>query len=281
MACRIARAATWAVRLSHESYDWDKSVFVTLTYNNENYPADGMLNKNELQKFIKRLRRRISGEIKYYATGEYGNELPKGSDGSGAPGRPSGAPASNGRPHYHLIIYGLGIKDHKCYKYKNVWACIGGPIYEAWKNSDGATMGFVWLGTVTYDSCRYTAEYIQKKLYYKMGNKCQPFSIMSKGLGKGYVDRNLKKFEETLTIIYQGKKVAIPPYYITYLSRKTGVPKEVYTKRLLAKAEEKRKKKGDKLYEMLGDNELVYADIVDNRIGSERRLKKRQEIFNR
>lgn len=274
MACRIARAGEWAVRLMHESYDWEQSVFVTLTYNEECLPKDLKVSKIELQNYIKRLRRRIEPKnIKYYACGEYGTK---------------------GRPHYHLIIYGIGIKDLEVIKkwnpakkafYLEVWK---GSVKDAWQGK-----GNVIVGTVTYQSCRYVGEYIQKKLYYGATN--QPFAIMSKGLGAGYVHRNSKQFEDNLSIRMNGKKVITPKYYIEILARintpkggtreewkkRVKLKKEEYTKRLLYEAEEKRYKKGEKLYGELGNNELVYKDIVNNRNGSEIRLKKKQEIFKR
>lgn len=85
--CRMERARVWAVRLMHESTLHDASCFITLTYEKE--PDGGQLQKSDIQKFIKLLRKTTS--IRYYISGEY-------------------APATF-RPHYHGILYGKSLSQ--------------------------------------------------------------------------------------------------------------------------------------------------------------------------
>ena len=39
-ACRVSRTREWAVRLLHEQTGWEKAVFLTLTYREEDLPGD-------------------------------------------------------------------------------------------------------------------------------------------------------------------------------------------------------------------------------------------------
>ena len=71
--CRIARCREWATRLLHENAYHEDAIFITLTYDNDHLPADEAVSKNELQRFFKRLRKRLGDRlIRYYASGEYG-----------------------------------------------------------------------------------------------------------------------------------------------------------------------------------------------------------------
>ena len=155
---------------------------MTFTYNPENAPLDGSINKAEFQRLIKRIRKEASDRIiKYYGCGEYGDE--------------------NQRPHYHAILFGIGIgkKDHEL-------------LLRCWK------LGFISVGTVTYDSCRYVAQYIDKKYN---GEKCKevygdrepPFQLCSQGLGKRYALENAEMLRENLGCTIRGKKVGLPRYY--------------------------------------------------------------------
>lgn len=80
-ACLKNRREMWLFRLSNESVYWNNTYFLTLTYSDEN--CDGVLHREHLQKFFKRLRHRCS--FKHYSIGEYGTHT--------------------FRPHYHSIIF--------------------------------------------------------------------------------------------------------------------------------------------------------------------------------
>jgi hypothetical protein len=163
-----------------------------LTYNAESVPvfsegASPTLVKSDLQKFFKRLRRDLEKEdrkIRYFACGEYGPETE--------------------RPHYHAIVFGLD-----CNKDKML-------VEENWP------FGFVSVGTVTYESCRYTAQYIQKKVLGKSADEVYkdrepPFQIQSQGLGLQYALDNLERYEGKLTI--DGRIFSVPRYF----RDKTGI----------------------------------------------------------
>lgn len=181
LSCRIARSREWAVRLLHESENWEDCVFLTLTYSPENLPLNGSLVPQDLTKFFKRLRRDIPDrKIKYFACGEYGDNYQ--------------------RPHYHAIVFGLSVRDYKL-------------VDENWN------FGFVKVGTVTYESCRYVAGYVQKKLYgegasfYEENGLVPPFSRCSKGIGSDYIEKHWNQlyFQEKVTV--GGVNMGLPRYY--------------------------------------------------------------------
>lgn len=192
IACRIARSREWASRIIHEMVYYEKTCFLTLTYNDENKPQDGSIKKEDLQKFFKRLRKDLEPKkIRYFASGEYGDQT--------------------ARPHYHAIIFGLGCSEEDTKIYQDNWP-----------------FGFVYTGTVTYQSARYVAEYVLKKYDGKKavseyGDKQIPFCLMSKGIGKQFVLDNQEYLEQNQGFTVQGAHVGLPRYY---QSKMTGLDKQ-------------------------------------------------------
>lgn len=147
LPCRINRRRIWTLRLMLELNSFASASFVTLTYAPEHLPASGSLDRSAVQKYLKRLRKKVSPrQIRYYACGEYGGQT--------------------GRPHYHLIIYGLDpLADEKA-------------IVDSWP------YGIVHIGTCEHDSIQYVAGYCTKKLtgkkadYEELGILPE-FSLMS------------------------------------------------------------------------------------------------------
>lgn len=87
-SCRMSFAAELSTRAVLEAQYWHDSYFVTLTYSNRCLPiskftGEAVLIRDELTRFIKRVRRRICCQV--LACGEYGDDT--------------------GRPHFHLIIF--------------------------------------------------------------------------------------------------------------------------------------------------------------------------------
>lgn len=87
----------WATRGSKELAQWDTSVFITLTYDEENLPHDNSLRKKDVQDFIKRVKKRFKSTkenpIRQTYCGEYGSKTH--------------------RPHYHVILYNCEFADKK------------------------------------------------------------------------------------------------------------------------------------------------------------------------
>lgn len=133
LGCRQAKAKEWALRCSLELQQWAHAAFTTLTYDNEHLPAT--LTKRHLQLFLKRLRKKIprrgdnksdaTRTLSFFACGEYGE--------------------SNGRPHYHAILYGLSAQDAET-------------IQTCWKHGHAHTVD------VTPPALNYVAGYTAKKL---------------------------------------------------------------------------------------------------------------------
>lgn len=180
MACRIARTREWTVRMINESASHEKSIYVTLTYDDEHLPPDGSLSIREAQLFLKRLRKNLfSTRIKYFLCGEYGEEF--------------------GRCHYHAIIFGIGEESELI-------------LRKAWP------FGFISLGYVEHDSIQYVAGYVQKKYSGELaketyGDKTPPFHLQSKGLGKEWALKNKERISQQLTVTDGGIKMGLPRYY--------------------------------------------------------------------
>ncbi len=140
LGCRIDRSKEWAARIVHEAQMHQDKCFVTLTYDAENVPQDGSLNKQHFQKFMKRLRRaNESKEIRYFHCGEYGEGLQ--------------------RPHYHACLFGIDFDDREPHFATNgVTTYISQELEKIWGK------GFCTLGELNYQTAAYTARYIMKKV---------------------------------------------------------------------------------------------------------------------
>ena len=200
IACRIAKRKEWSLRLLHESSYWDDKSFVTLTYDDDHMPEHGTISKMELQKFVKRLRKNLNGRrIKYFACGEYGD--------------------SSQRPHYHIILLGVGLKHEDKQVVKDCWR------YCDWTNRSISRNSF---GLVEPDSIRYVAQYVDKKyvgdlaseIYHKT-NREVPFKICSQGIGLRYALENKSQIDNLGYITHKGVKNSIPRYYIKKLELDT------------------------------------------------------------
>lgn len=193
MPCRINRTQEWAIRIEHEAEGKD-GCFLTLTYRED----PGTLMKEDLVKFIKRLRERIKPvKIKYYCCGEYGD--------------------INGRAHYHCIIIGWRPSDIKR---------VNGQQYSSEFIASLWIEGYNVVGAIEGPSVRYVTGYIRKKLIGKESLKYEgkepQFAIMSLGIGKDYCMKNRKMFLDKDYITKNGVKMAIPRYYKKLTEEKYG-----------------------------------------------------------
>lgn len=189
-ACLSRRRDDWIVRLENELRVSDSAWFVTLTYEDRyiSYGEMPTLMKSDLQKFIKRLRRRNEGKnIRYYAVGEYGS--------------------LNQRPHYHLILFNLSPDEMEMYTL----------VSEAW-SLHKIQLGTIHIGTVTPKSIAYVTKYVIQKRGKHVGRE-PPFSLMSKKppLGINYIKRYENYHRADRSRMYAplegGRKVALPRFY--------------------------------------------------------------------
>jgi len=184
----------------HEAKMHDESVFVTLTYDEENLPKGGTLVVDDCQKFLKRLRERIRpSRIRFFLCGEYGEK--------------------RGRPHYHALIFGFGFPDKVPLEKSGEFVEYSSRLLsESWGHGDAR------LGSVSFDSACYVANYATKKItgekaaeHYR-GRKPE-FLLMSRGGRKaGGIGREwIKKFSSDVypadEVIVNGCPAKPPRYY--------------------------------------------------------------------
>lgn len=245
--CRRQRAIEWKTRLLHELAYWENAVFLTLTYHPECMPEDLSVDKTELQRWLKRLRRRIEPrKVRYYAVGEYGEKF--------------------GRPHYHAIVFGL----QAC---GSCWSCcqkgIGPdrPSADCEVIRDTWNLGFVDVEDVTAASIGYVCGYIEKALYLpEWKNLARPFSLMSLGLGRDYVEEHRDQLVAMRGVTVQGKEVGLPKYYREKLP-------EITPEMLLEKGQERREELHDHYFEKYECNPDVNLAVKRHRKQSQRNLK--------
>ena len=132
LACRINNRRKKAARFLLEAKFNAPSAFVTLTFDEENFPwavgsdyGHGTVSPHELRKFVRRVRREHPG-LRWVGVGEYGEE--------------------SGRPHYHLIYFGCSVRDARVLSRDN------------WKK------GFITVSELNHYRAQYTAGYTAKKL---------------------------------------------------------------------------------------------------------------------
>lgn len=195
IACRIAKTREWTLRLIHEKEIHKHACFLTLTYDNDHLPSDLGLHKSDFQKFVKRLRKAIPDKIKYFACGEYGDQL--------------------GRPHYHAIILGweppIGDLIHLGYR-------AGRQLYSSNTLVETWPFGFTTVGTVTKESCNYVTGYIRKKLNGKAGSerygsKEPPFQLSSQGIGLSFALSQAESIASNGTVESPTGPRGVPRYY--------------------------------------------------------------------
>lgn len=197
--CRAEYAQQWALRCEHESKMHDVSHFITLTYDDEHLPWHRGLILDDLQRFLKRFRKRL-GPIRYFACGEYG--------------------AQSGRPHWHAILFGSPLVP-------------SGPADTA-----NADLSALWpLGRHQLDGfspgrAAYVAGYVSKKLHRsqwdgevfhpetgELFTRRQEFVTMSRkpAIGHTYLERYRSDFLRGFATLPGGTKGRLPRYYRRFL----------------------------------------------------------------
>lgn len=185
IGCSLIRSSDWAARCMHEAQMHEFNCFITLTYDNDNLPPGGSLDKTHIPIFIRALRDNVNFKnlkIKYYACGEYGDETL--------------------RPHYHICLFGADFPDKIRYSKtgQGHYLFTSKLLDKIWGR------GGCKIGALTYETAAYTARYVLKKtgkkfptghfekMDYATGEiiKLQPeFSLMSRrpGIGQTFFER--------------------------------------------------------------------------------------------
>lgn len=203
--CCTAYANEWASRCMDEASLYDQNCYITLTYEK----TDGHLYKRHLQKFFKRLRKRIYPQkLRYYACGEYGGR--------------------GNRPHYHAIIFGWFPPDAKYITTLNGNDYYRSDIvFDTWRSDnefqdifeDDAICkgGFISVSNVTYRSAKYCCKYLQK--IDDREHLVKPFTLCSRkpAIGAGVVSEQLLLDG----VMYRrGKPMRIPKIYLDILEKR-------------------------------------------------------------
>lgn len=256
--CRKAKAREWTVRLLHEQSQARGSLFLTLTYDDENLPKSGYqgtLVKKDLQDFFKRLRFKYTKRLihhpylplRYFGIGEYGDEA--------------------FRPHYHVILFGLK------------WDDLGPiPIFPGAKLFQSDKLREIWTkGNNTVDlanarAIQYVTRYVLKKFNGEIGMLTydnfgieRPFQLQSLGIGKAFADKYEKDLKESLKCTVNGRVAGLPRYY----KERLEIPKEV----LYNKAKEAREEALKRLAKKYGV-ESLHPSFVAEYEKNQRRIRK-------
>lgn len=227
IGCRIRQREDWTTRIELEARDYPKEEvwFITLTYDDDHVP--GMIVKTgeimrkvqytwkpgekrpssvqillyeDIQKFLKRLRKAYKGKLRYFVAGEYGEQT--------------------ARPHYHMILYGWRPTDlENLYKIQH-----NGYYTSEWLKGLWG-MGQIQIAQAVPETYRYVAGYVTKKMYEIDGKKAnayyelgqtKPFACMSlkPGLGdKYYQEHKAEIWRQGYIQCTNGKRAQIPRYY--------------------------------------------------------------------
>lgn len=208
--CRAQKTREWADRMILELDHSKKAVFLTLTYNDDHLPVkmqistgqcEMTLQPRDLTLFFKRLRKKYKdAEIRYYACGEYGK--------------------NTFRPHYHVILFGLGLSDFKDIKVKGKNEL--GDIYyvseeladNIWKN------GYCMLSEVSWNTCAYVARYVKKKDYGLVSDefvdrvRYPEYSVMSRDPGIGmYYPKEHEDFADRSKYYFGDQKGLVEVFF--------------------------------------------------------------------
>ena len=227
IGCRIRQREDWTTRIELEARDYPKEEvwFITLTYDDEHVP--GMIVKTgevmrkvqytwkqgekrpssvqillyeDIQKFLKRLRKAYKRKLRYFVAGEYGEQT--------------------ARPHYHMILYGWKPTD-----LENLYKIHHNGYYTSKWMADLWGMGQIQIAQAVPETYRYVAGYVTKKMYEIDGKKAnayyelgqtKPFACMSlkPGLGDRYYQEHKKEiWKQGYIQCTNGKRAQIPRYY--------------------------------------------------------------------
>ena len=198
--CLQRRSSGWVFRMQQEEKISISSKFITLTYTDCNLPQKlnketgeifTTLKKKDFQDYMKRLRKHK--ENKDIKVKYYA----------------CGEYGTNiERPHYHAIVFNSS----------------DNAIAESWHK------GHLQILPATSGAMAYVTKYINK-FKKKYVTKQNEFSLMSKGLGQNYLDKQTVKFHKAdlkrACVMDGNKAVAMPRYYRNkiYTTEERGQPK--------------------------------------------------------
>jgi len=196
--CRLDHARDWAVRIMHESQLYERSSFITLTYDDDLVPDQLIL--DHWQNFAKKFRRDI-GPFRFFHCGEYGAKL--------------------GRPHLHAAIFGHDFSHDRVY---HDTTANGDTLWKSKTLEHIWGKGFTPIGDLTFESAGYIARYTLKKkardgtpgkAIHQHGDRKRPYTTMSRnpGLGKGWLDKYYTDVYPRDHVVTNGRQAPPPKFY--------------------------------------------------------------------
>ncbi len=145
MPCRINRRRIWTSRIILESLMHKSNTFVTLTYDQKNYPKNGSVDRRDIRLFVKRMRRALwPKEVRYFIVGEYGDK--------------------SQRPHYHAVLFGVAgcLRGRTRAGHAGISCCVNCKVMEGiWQK------GQIYNGQVSLESVQYVVGYVLKGMTNK------------------------------------------------------------------------------------------------------------------
>lgn len=283
LGCRLDYSRQWADRMMLELQTSKKAIFVTLTYDNEHIPMrfddddqfiGYTLCKEDCQLFMKNIRRDYDGrdghpyaKIRFYLSSEYGPTF--------------------GRPHYHCILFGLGLDDFPLAEFKGKNE-LGQDFFDvpelrkAWPN------GFVTVSDVSWATCAYVARYTMKKVFEEQsslsGFECgveREFSLMSRrpGIGAEYLAEHDDALDYHTISVSSGKgahKMYIPNYYLRKVKESHLLPNNPKFDKMF---EDRKRFASDAALSKMSRTSLGYIDQLE--LEEEKRLRSTQVSLSR
>lgn len=131
-ACQAGKRREWFTRIMMEYKTCSTCYFITLTYNDEHLPENGVC-KKDCQDFMKRLRKQCpQSHLRFFLCSEYGSK--------------------SHRPHYHMILFNFPSTDA---------TVVSNSVLEAW-SPRGDCMGFVYVAGFGEAAAMYVTKYVLK-----------------------------------------------------------------------------------------------------------------------
>jgi hypothetical protein len=216
--CEALRSVKQAVQMACEMHTTKgNSLFLTLTYDDENLCPRHSVHVEHMQKFIRDLRyyikaNNLPGKLRYTSRGEYGSE--------------------NSRPHYHMAAFNLNLPDLEIVGINNSQ----GTEYYSYDSkilTDIWGKGFVHVIKLAFENCLYIAQHHfsekvdqdipdhQKAVIHPVTHKIivdrnPEFSTYSSrpGIGREFFDKYCDEIFVTDSVIINGIKSSVPDYFV-------------------------------------------------------------------
>lgn len=196
--------------------------FITATYNDENVPSDYSLNHVHFQKLIRSIRKKNPQKIRYYMSGEYGEQF--------------------GRPHFHACLFNKRFKDQKYHSTTDA----GGKIYTSEELQASWQYGFTSTAELNFLTAAYVARYIMKKItgdlayqHYEIldtttgeiKQRTPEYNHMSlkPGIGAQWYQQYKSDVYPEGKVVVNAKKILAPRYYDNIYKREQPEEYELLT----------------------------------------------------